>query len=201
MNHNGITSKQYSHWVSKASVLVMTTAMLMACNPSSNDTLSGQAEDSIATDAVTLAEATVPHNIIHPLLTHVATTVYKDINCGCCQQWVEYASEHGMQAQVQHPENLAVFKDRYQVPAQLQSCHTTVTTDGYVFEGHVPAKYMAKFLAEPPANAIGLAVPNMPMGSPGMEYEDQFTPYQVMQINKDGSSQVYANSDTPEQQL
>lgn len=201
MNHNGITSKQCAHWVSKASVLVMTTAMLIACNPSSNDALSGQAEDSVATDAVTPAEATVPHNITHPLLTHVAATVYKDINCGCCQQWVEYASEHGMQAQVQHPENLAVFKDRYQVPAQLRSCHTTVTTDGYVFEGHVPAKYMAKFLAEPPANAIGLAVPNMPMGSPGMEYENQFTPYQVMQINKDGSSQVYANINTPEQQL
>ena len=83
----------------------------------------------------------------------------------------------------------------------MRSCHTAVTTDGFVFEGHVPAKYMAKFLENPPKGAIGLAVPGMPMGSPGMEYQNKFMPYQVMQLNKDGSTAVYADIDSPEAQL
>ncbi len=83
----------------------------------------------------------------------------------------------------------------------MQSCHTAVTTDGYVFEGHVPAKHMAQFLKNPPSDAIGLAVPGMPVGSPGMEYQNQFMPYQIMQINKDGTTSVYADVESPQQQL
>ena len=83
----------------------------------------------------------------------------------------------------------------------MRSCHTAVTSDGYVFEGHVPAKYIAQFLANPPSEAIGLAVPGMPMGSPGMEYQNKFSPYQVMQINKDGSTAVYAEGDSANAQL
>ena len=96
---------------------------------------------------------------------------------------------------------MALFKDRYGVPDNMRSCHTAVTTDGYVFEGHVPAKYVEQFLANPPVQALGLAVPGMPMGSPGMEYQNQFDPYQIMQINKDGSSEVYMDIQTAEQQL
>ncbi|KTF05719.1 protein containing DUF411, partial [marine sediment metagenome] len=73
--------------------------------------------------------------------------------------------------------------------------------DGYVFEGHVPAKYMAQFLKNPPSDAIGLAVPSMPVGSPGMEYQDKFMPYKVIQLNKDGSTAIYATIDTPQQQI
>ena len=135
------------------------------------------------------------------LLNNVSATVYKDINCGCCEDWIEHAQSNGMSAAVQHPENLSLFKDRYGVPDNLRSCHTAVTSDGYVFEGHVPAKYVAQFLANPPMQALGLAVPDMPVGSPGMEYQDQFMPYQIMQLNKDGSSEVYANIKTTEQQL
>ncbi|MFP3354667.1 DUF411 domain-containing protein, partial [Pseudoalteromonas sp. SIMBA_153] len=87
--------------------------------------------------------------------------------------------------------DVSLFKERYSVPQQMRSCHTTVTTDGYVFEGHVPAKYMAQFLKNPPSDAIGLAVPSMPVGSPGMEYQDKFMPYKVMQLNKDGSTAIY----------
>jgi hypothetical protein len=114
---------------------------------------------------------------------------------------VGYAQGHGLDASTQHPEDLSLFKDRYAVPQQMRSCHTTVTTDGYVFEGHIPAKYMAQFLEQPPVEAIGLAVPSMPVGSPGMEYQDKFMPYQVMQINKDGTTEVYADIESPQQQL
>lgn len=116
-------------------------------------------------------------------------------------KWISHAEHHGMTATGQDVADLAVFKERYGVPSNMRSCHTAVTTDGYVFEGHVPAKYIAQFLANPPSEAIGLAVPGMPMGSPGMEYQNKFSPYQVMQINKDGSTAVYAEVDSANAQL
>jgi hypothetical protein len=75
---------------------------------------------------------------------------------------------------------------------QYHSCHTAVSEQGYLFEGHVPAKLMQDFLEQPPADALGLAVPGMPMGSPGMEVDDRFSPYQVLLVKKDGSYEVYA---------
>lgn len=135
------------------------------------------------------------------LLKNVSATVYKDANCGCCKEWVGYAEGQGLNATTQHPEDLSLFKDRYGVPEQMRSCHTTVTSDGYVFEGHIPAKYMAQFLKNPPAQAIGLAVPSMPVGSPGMEYQGKFMPYKVMQLNNDGTTEVYVAIESPQQQL
>ena len=135
------------------------------------------------------------------LLKNVSATVYKDANCGCCKEWIGYAEGHGLNATAQNAEDLSLFKERYGVPQQMRSCHNTVTTDGYVFEGHVPAKHMAKFLANPPAQAIGLAVPSMPVGSPGMEYQGKFMPYKVMQLNNDGTTEVYAAIESPQQQL
>jgi hypothetical protein len=75
---------------------------------------------------------------------------------------------------------------------EWQSCHTAVTKEGFVFEGHVPAKFIEQFLAAPPEGALGLAVPGMPLGSPGMEMGERFTPYDIVQMNKDGSSRVFA---------
>ena len=135
------------------------------------------------------------------ILKNVSATVYKDANCGCCEEWIGHVQTHGLSATVQHPADLSLIKDRHSLPDELRSCHTAVTTDGYVFEGHVPAKYVAEFLQNPPEQAIGLAVPGMPVGSPGMEYQDQFMPYQIMQINKDGTNQVYVEVDSMAQQL
>ncbi|MBF2719358.1 DUF411 domain-containing protein [Psychrobacter sp. NG254] len=135
------------------------------------------------------------------ILRSVSATVYKDANCGCCKEWVGYAEGHGLNATAQNVEDLSLFKERYSVPQQMRSCHTAVTTDGYVFEGHVPAKHMAQFLKNPPSDAIGLAVPGMPVGSPGMEYQDKFMPYKVMQLNKDGTTEVYATIESPQQQI
>ncbi|WP_296206777.1 DUF411 domain-containing protein [Psychrobacter sp. UBA3480] len=142
-----------------------------------------------------------PSDTQSTILKNISATVYKDANCGCCKEWVGYAEGHGLNATAQNVEDVSLFKERYSVPQQMRSCHTTVTTDGYVFEGHVPAKYMAQFLKNPPSDAIGLAVPSMPVGSPGMEYQDKFMPYKVMQLNKDGSTAIYATIDTPQQQI
>ena len=135
------------------------------------------------------------------LLKKVSAIVYKDVNCDCCEGWIDHAQSNGLSTTAEHPKDLASFKDYYSVPTEMRSCHTVVTTDDYVFEGHVPAKYMAQFLENKPIHAMGLAVPGMPVGSPGMEYQDKFEPYQIIQLNKDGTTEVYADIDSVEQQM
>lgn len=94
-------------------------------------------------------------------------TVYKSPSCGCCQGWVDHLVKDGFEAQVIERDDLTGIKRQYGVPQQLQSCHTAEVR-GYVVEGHVPAAAIRKLLAEKP-KATGLAVPGMPIGSPGME--------------------------------
>ena len=171
--------------------------------PATEPTVATQNVQTTHTEQPTaeMTPISAPSDTQSTILKNISATVYKDANCGCCKEWVGYAEGHGLNATAQNVEDVSLFKERYSVPQQMRSCHTTVTTDGYVFEGHVPAKYMAQFLKNPPSDAIGLAVPSMPVGSPGMEYQDKFMPYKVMQINKDGSTAIYATIDSRQQQL
>ena len=201
-NHN-LTFKQ--HKLFGALILLTVTSSLFACNDI-NTTAATTAPVETATDSQnskvqTSKTESTSSSSNSDALRNVSATVYKDANCGCCKEWISHAEHHGMTAAGQDVADLAVFKERYGVPSNMRSCHTAVTSDGYVFEGHVPAKYIAQFLANPPSEAIGLAVPGMPMGSPGMEYQNKFSPYQVMQINKDGSTAVYAEVDSANAQL
>ncbi len=132
--------------------------------------------------------------------TETVLQVFKDPTCGCCELWIDHVNENGFAAQINHPENLALEKLKRGVPPIYQSCHTSVSEQGYVFEGHVPAKLIQRFLEEQPAYALGLAVPGMPMGSPGMEIGDQFQPYEVLLIKADGTSEVYAAINSKEEQ-
>lgn len=94
-------------------------------------------------------------------------TVYKDANCGCCAQWVTYLQEQGYQVNVVNSADMAAVKAKHHVPAEMQSCHTAVVEKtGQVIEGHVPATAIAKLIATP--SVPGIAVPGMPMNSPGM---------------------------------
>ncbi|WP_226668651.1 DUF411 domain-containing protein [Microbulbifer aggregans] len=130
----------------------------------------------------------------------IALTTYKSATCGCCKLWVDHASQRGFLVDARDVNNLNDIKQQHQIAPEYQSCHTSVSENGYVFEGHVPAKLIRQFLQNPPAGARGLAVPAMPLGSPGMEVGDRFTPYEVLQLNNDGSHAVYASIDRPEQQ-
>ena len=94
-------------------------------------------------------------------------TVNKDPNCGCCAGWVEHVRTAGFDPMVNEVSDLAPLKARLSIPPSLASCHTA-QVDGYVIEGHVPASAIRRLLAERP-EARGLAVPGMPVGSPGME--------------------------------
>jgi hypothetical protein len=92
------------------------------------------------------------------------------------------------------------IKNDYGIAPEFQSCHTAVTSNGYVFEGHIPARFVQQFLENPPDDAIGLSVPGMPAGSPGMEMGDRFTPYKVWLLKKDGSADVFASVNSRDQQ-
>ena len=92
---------------------------------------------------------------------------------------------------VQEHDRIRELKARYKVPEQLQSCHTAIV-DGYVIEGHVPAEEILRLLKERP-DIVGLGVPGMPVGSPGMEMGDRVDPYQVIAFDKQGRSWVYAS--------
>jgi len=96
-----------------------------------------------------------------------AIKVWKDPNCGCCSGWVEHLRRNGFVVSVTETADMSTVKARFGVPTELASCHTAEIAE-YVIEGHVPAQAITRLLAEKP-RALGLAVPGMPIGSPGME--------------------------------
>lgn len=127
-------------------------------------------------------------------------TVYKSETCGCCLHWMDHLANNGISSTAQHPSDLSGLKGAMGIQPQMQSCHTGVIDDRYVFEGHVPAKLIKQFMDSPPAGSIGLSVPRMPVGSPGMEVGDRFDPYQVMLLMEDGSAKIYATINSPSEQ-
>lgn len=117
--------------------------------------------------------------------------VWKDPNCGCCKDWISHLEKNGFAATVTDQGNNAV-RAQLGMPQKFGSCHTAVI-EGYVIEGHVPAADIQRLLKDKP-QALGLAVPGMPIGSPGMDgpdYGGRRDAYQVLLIQKDGSSKVF----------
>lgn len=127
--------------------------------------------------------------------------VYKSPTCKCCDKWIDHLEEQGMLVKSYNTNELEKIKDDNNVPKNYRSCHTAISKDGYVFEGHIPANIINKFLKEKPKNSIGLVVPGMPVGSPGMAYQNKFTPYTVMSIQKDGSVTDHAKVNTEKEQF
>jgi hypothetical protein len=117
-------------------------------------------------------------------------TVYKSPTCGCCNLWIDHMKAAGFQVRSVDMEDLTEVKQSSGVPMKLRTCHTAII-DGYVVEGHVPADLVKKMLAEKP-KVTGIAVPGMPIGSPGMEQGDQKDPYEVLLFDKAGKTTVYA---------
>lgn len=114
-----------------------------------------------------------------------SATMYKDPFCGCCTGHAEYLRDNGFDVEiVETPvEKLAAIKELHQIPPALQGCHTLLV-EGYVVEGHVPVGAIEKLLSEKP-DIIGIALPGMPLGSPGMGGEKE-APFKVMTIGGDG---------------
>ncbi|MEY8875652.1 MAG: DUF411 domain-containing protein [Leptothrix sp. (in: b-proteobacteria)] len=117
--------------------------------------------------------------------------VYKSPTCGCCGAWVDHLRGAGFKVQVNEVGDTSAVRQRFGLPDRYGSCHTAIV-GGYVVEGHVPATEIKRLLATRPA-AIGLAVPGMPLGSPGMEQGNRRDPYQVLLIDEQGRDRVYAS--------
>lgn len=117
--------------------------------------------------------------------------VYKSPSCGCCSSWVSHLRDNGYNVTAVDVEDVTPYKRQYGIPPRLGSCHTAVI-EGYVIEGHVPAADISRLLGERP-DILGLTVPGMPLGSPGMEMGNRIDPYQVLAIEKDGSTSVYSS--------
>lgn len=126
-----------------------------------------------------------------------AMTVYKSASCGCCGQWVEHARANGFTVREVNTDDLNAVKREMGIPPRLASCHTVVV-GSFVVEGHVPADDIKKLLRDRPA-VRGLAVPGMPIGSPGMEQGPpaQYDRYDVLAFTADGATRVFASHGPP----
>lgn len=118
-------------------------------------------------------------------------TVYKSPTCGCCKKWVKHLEDNGFEVKAENVTDVIQYKIKYGVTPQLASCHTAVI-DGYTIEGHVPASDIKRLLRERPA-LQGLSVPQMPVGTPGMEQGDRKDPYQVISFDRDGRTEVFSD--------
>lgn len=154
--------------------VTLVTLMLSACAQSDN-----------GSDTQSNVEATAATAL--PLLV-----VYKSESCGCCGDWVTYMERAGFKTEVHNVDNLNAIKAEVGLPPMMGSCHTA-RVGKYFVEGHVPAEDVKRLLTEQ-LDAKGLAVPRMPIGSPGMESPTgEVEPYDVLLIANDGSASVYAS--------
>jgi hypothetical protein len=123
----------------------------------------------------------------------ILVEVWKDPDCGCCKDWVTHLQGSGFAVKVNDSGNEAMRK-KLNMPQQLGSCHTALV-GGYAIEGHVPAQDIRRLLKEKP-QAVGLAVPGMPVGSPGMDaaiYRGRRDPYDVLLVLQSGESRIYSS--------
>jgi hypothetical protein len=112
--------------------------------------------------------------------------VYKTRTCGCCGKWVEHMTANGFDVKVTDVPSTAEYRKKYGVPDRLMSCHTAAV-DKYVVEGHVPAADVRRLLKTRP-KAVGITVPGMPIGSPGMEQGPRREAYSVLLFDSDGTT-------------
>ncbi len=118
--------------------------------------------------------------------------VYKTPACGCCSLWVDHLREAGFEVDARDLNDIVPVKMDAGVPPRMSSCHTALI-DGYVVEGHVPAEHVKRLLEERP-DIAGIAVPGMPIGSPGMEGPGA-RPYRILSWDRQGEVEVYAEVD------
>lgn len=114
--------------------------------------------------------------------------VYKTASCGCCKGWIRHLEANGFAVRAHDVPDPGTYRAKFGIPQEFGSCHSARVA-GYAVEGHVPAADIRRLLADKP-KAAGLAVPGMPLGSPGME-GPRTDPYQVLLVGKDGTPGVF----------
>ena len=157
--------------------------------------LAGSALGGIALTAIgaraLLAQQAQQQSALPPM------TVYKSASCGCCTQWVDHARANGFTVRTVNTEDLNSVKREMGIPAALASCHTVVV-GSYLVEGHVPAADVKRLLRDRP-KVRGIAVPGMPIGSPGMEQGpvSGYERYDVIAFEQNGATRVFASHGPP----
>lgn len=158
-------------------------AFLGGPTASANNAIHSTSQSSEALTTIqTVAQASAPETL--------EATVYRDPSCGCCGAWVEHLRSNGFQVSVVQEHNMDAVKQEHNVPAGLASCHTALI-NGAVIEGHVPAADIKRFLSQE-SDAIGLAVPGMPVGSPGMEAGETQEPFTVFSFDQQGNAEAFS---------
>ncbi|MDP4008933.1 MAG: DUF411 domain-containing protein [bacterium] len=125
---------------------------------------------------------------ISPVMAETKAVVFQDPSCGCCGVYAEYLQRAGVLVERNKTSNMGAIKTEYGIPYELSSCHTTVV-GGYVVEGHIPLEAIEKLLEEKP-NILGIAMPGMPSGSPGMPGPKTET-WTIYALERDGSSSIF----------
>ena len=154
----------------------------------------GAAAIILTAGAATLAiQASAPAESLAPMASTgtsgPAITIYKSPNCGCCQSWAEYLAANGFETKIVETDNLNEIKQEHGIPREMASCHTALIGD-LVIEGHVPADDIVAYLENPQFNTVGLSVPGMVQGSPGMETGKKDN-YQVIAFSANGQQTVF----------
>ena len=125
---------------------------------------------------------------------NLTLTVHKTPFCGCCKKWIKHAREAGINVIEKDHQNLNAIKREYKINPKHQSCHTSISKDGYIFEGHIHADVIKKYLENPSENSKGLSVPGMPIGSPGMEMDGRLDDYVVLTMFVDNKDEIFLHS-------
>ena len=134
------------------------------------------------------ADSKLPLGKVNPAAYEL--TVFRSPTCGCCEGWTKHIQSAGFAINDNITADMEAIKQRYGVPAGLDSCHTALV-GRYVIEGHVPAEDVQRLLAEK-SEVVGLTAPGMPMGSPGMETDKNTAPYTVFSFKADGTVAAFA---------
>ena len=173
-----------------ASILAAGFVLAAACSsPRTGDGAQAPAQPA-ATETSMAAPPAAPAAAGPEVAALPTMTVYKSPTCGCCKNWIEHVKSAGFAVEVHDLDDLGEIKDEAGVPDRARSCHTAIV-DGYAIEGHVPAETIKRLLEERPKVA-GLAVPGMPVGSPGMEVPGQAADrYDIVAFDRTGALTVY----------
>ncbi len=181
--------KKWSLFLVSLTTFGLLTTVYLASGTSANGTLSNSAKIIGSSDEHISYISVWDQETEPDYLGTLDMTVYRSPSCGCCGAWVEHATKHGFRIKDIKTESIEELKQKYNVPPKLVSCHTAII-DGYVMEGHIPADDIKRFLEQKPELA-GLAVPGMPLGTPGMEAGDLKQPFQVLAFNDKGEVEVF----------
>ena len=193
--NRGIKVNKVVRNVIGVSVVAALAALTVGCSGDGADATPANATPAAATVATTVephpdpSAASVGTGESAAGATPIAIKVYKTPQCGCCKKWVDHLAKNGFQVESVDMPDLAMVKQKYGVKPEHEACHTAVVGD-YVVEGHVPADVIKRLLEERPA-VVGIAVPGMPAGSPGMEGAMKER-YDVLTFDRAGRSRVYA---------